>query len=373
MAAGVYKIKTTAHEQGQQAAGWGLAAWHGLPDTKRSESSTWVCVHQGDTWPCLWSVEPGVQAGTWRIKTGGHKEGKQPSGWGLASGHGLKGAKRNDYSVWAAVVQDEAKVDGDEWCLDWTIVPGMKPNTWRILTTEHTAAAQPAEWGLSAWNAHGAKRNDWSSKVAVHSGDEWPMDWVFERVVEAVEEPKVVERKGKVLRSDSSMAREAVDTKAGHLMGIEKKSSSKVVMEAEVPNMWKNQASLPHLPLPSLAQSIKLMLASIRPLVSEEVFAATSQKASKLLENGEEGERAAELQAVLVERDEYSMATGGQYINWDDLWLRPRGPLYINPGGLVKNALFKKAGIAGQLEVGRGHLTLTQAVTPTFMSSHNPT
>jgi len=66
--------------------------------------------------------------------------------------------------------------------MDWRIVAGRQPNTWRVLTTAHVAGHQEAGWGLSAWNAHSAKRNDHSSRVAVHNGDHWPMEWVFERV-----------------------------------------------------------------------------------------------------------------------------------------------------------------------------------------------
>ena len=177
MVPGTYRIITTRHEQGQQVAGWGLAAWNGLDDTKRNDWSTWVCVHAGDDWPCDWLVEPGTQEGTWRIKTCGHDGGKQPAGWGLAAWHGQDDARRNDYSTWAAVHA------GDEWPMDWTITPGQKPTTWRILTTHHEPGKQPSDWGLSAWHAHGGERNNWSSKVAVHSGDHWPMDWVFTRVV----------------------------------------------------------------------------------------------------------------------------------------------------------------------------------------------
>jgi len=123
----------------------------------------------------IWDVVPGKQPDTWRLLTTHHAAGRQPAGWGLSAWN-AHGAKRNSGSSWVAVH------DGEYWPMDWKIVPGKKPNTWRILTTHHAAGRQPAGWGLSAWHAHGAKRNSVSSRVAVHSGDYWPMDWEFERV-----------------------------------------------------------------------------------------------------------------------------------------------------------------------------------------------
>ena len=174
MQPGVYRIKTTHHGPGQQEAGWGLSAWHKWDD-QRNGSSSWVRVHRdADRWACDWEVEAGKKPGTWRIKTLGHAEGDQQAGWGLSAWH-AHGAVRNGGSSWAAVH------DGDHWPMDWTIEPGKKPDTWRILTTHHEAGKQDARWGLSAWHGHGAVRNEHSSKVAVHEGDHWPMDWTFER------------------------------------------------------------------------------------------------------------------------------------------------------------------------------------------------
>ena len=171
---GTYRIKTTHHGPGQQPAGWGLACFpnHGA---KRNDASSWVHVHVGDHWPCQWELRPGQKPGTYRIYTLGHGPGGQAPGWGLSAWH-AHGAERNGSSSWVAVHS------GEHWPMDWTIVPGKQPGTWRILTTQHAAGKQAAGWGLSAWNAHGAKRNDHSSRVAVHNGDHWPMDWVLERV-----------------------------------------------------------------------------------------------------------------------------------------------------------------------------------------------
>ena len=171
---GTYLIKTTHHAAGAQPAGWGLACFpkHGA---KRNDGSSWVHVHEGDHWPCRWEIRPGQQPGTYRIYTCGHADGGQEAGWGLSAWH-AHGAERNGGSSWVAVH------NGEKWPMDWLIVPGKQPNTWRFLTTHHAAGQQPEGWGLSAWNAHGAKRNDVSSRVAVHEGDHWPMDWVLERV-----------------------------------------------------------------------------------------------------------------------------------------------------------------------------------------------
>ena len=177
LACGTYLIKTTFHAAGEQPANWGLACFpsHG---GKRNDGSSWVHVHSGDDWPCRWEVQAGQKPGTYRLYTCGHKAGGQRAGWGLSAWH-AHGAERNSVSSWVAVHC------GDHWPMDWQIVVGQKPNTWRLLTTEHKAGMQAAGWGLSAWNAHGAKRSDCSSRVAVHAArgsHDWPMDWVFERI-----------------------------------------------------------------------------------------------------------------------------------------------------------------------------------------------
>ena len=162
---------TCGHAEGEQPAGWGLSAWnaHGA---ERNEVSSWVAVHAGDHWPCDWLVEAGTKPGTYRIKTCGHAEGKQPAGWGLSAWN-AHGAKRNEVSSRVAVHA------GDHWPCDWLIEPGTKPGTYRIKTCGHAEGEQPAGWGLSAWHAHGAERNDVSSWVHVHEGDHWPCDWQF--------------------------------------------------------------------------------------------------------------------------------------------------------------------------------------------------
>jgi hypothetical protein len=63
--------------------------------------------------------------------------------------------------------------EGDHWPMDWRIVPGKQPDTWRFLTTHHGAGQQAANWGLSAWHAHGAVRNGSSSWAAVHDGEQY--------------------------------------------------------------------------------------------------------------------------------------------------------------------------------------------------------
>ena len=174
VACGTYLIRTTHHGAGSQPAGWGLACFpnHGA---KRDGASSWVHVHEGNHWPCRWEIRPAQQPGTYRIYTCGHADGGQAAGWGLSAWH-AHGAERNGHSSWVAVHE------GEQWPMDWKIVPGKQPNTWRFLTTHHAAGHQPEGWGLSAWNAHGAKRNEASSRVAVHQGDHWPMDWVLERL-----------------------------------------------------------------------------------------------------------------------------------------------------------------------------------------------
>ena len=85
----------------------------------------------------------------------------------------------------------------------------LEPGLYKISTSAIHAgdsAAQPAGWGLSAWNAHGAvrnasrliplspsptsppssliwlpSRNSHSSWAAVHSGSRWPMVWNIQK------------------------------------------------------------------------------------------------------------------------------------------------------------------------------------------------
>ena len=151
---GVYRVKTTAHEAGQQAAGWGLAAWHNN-DRKRNDYSSWVCVHSGDEWPCDWTVSAGRTPGTYRISTNGHKAGGQPKGWGLAAWHGMEDSKRDDYSSWAAVHSgDEWPCD---WTIvpgkqpdTWRILTvahegGKQPTGWG-LSAWHAHGAERNDW-----------------------------------------------------------------------------------------------------------------------------------------------------------------------------------------------------------------------------------
>ena len=90
----------------------------------------------------------------------------------------LHGAQRNSASSWAAVHS------GGHWPMPWKIEKSRRtPGTWTIKTThKHSGASgkQPADEGLSSWMAHGAVRNSHSARVAVHSGDYWLMDWKIE-------------------------------------------------------------------------------------------------------------------------------------------------------------------------------------------------
>jgi len=113
---GSYRIKTCGHVEGGQPAGWGLSAWNAPAiGAHRNGSSSKVAVHEGDHWPCDWLIVPGSQPGTWRIKTCGHVEGGQPSGWGLSAWQ--LDTKRNQDSSWVCVHE------GDEWPCDWIFEP----------------------------------------------------------------------------------------------------------------------------------------------------------------------------------------------------------------------------------------------------------
>jgi len=148
-------------------------------DGIRDNHSTWVCLHEGDTWPHAWMVEPGSQPGTYRICTAGHAASKQPAGWGLAALR-LSAADgvRNGSSSYVAVHE------GHKWSQDWYFEAGSRPKTYTIRTAGHPASKQPAGWGLAAFRFSAADgvRNAQSSWVSVHDGDAWPHDWILEPV-----------------------------------------------------------------------------------------------------------------------------------------------------------------------------------------------
>ena len=90
------------------------------------------------------------------------------------------------------------------------------------------------------------------------------------------------------------------------------------------PKLYEFQDLLPPLPLPEVKATIEKWLKSIKPLVSEEQYEITAQKAAAFLEKD-----AAKLQAWLQERVKTKQ-------NWlEDLWLefaylRGRDPIAIN-------------------------------------------
>ena len=80
-----------------------------------------VAVHQGDFWPCDWLIVPGTKPGTWRIKTCGHGEAKQPSGWGLSAWQAPGDTLRDKESSWVCVHE------GDKWPCDWIFEKAEPP------------------------------------------------------------------------------------------------------------------------------------------------------------------------------------------------------------------------------------------------------
>ena len=67
--------------------------------------------------------------------------------------------------------------------MDWNIVKGKLPGTFRLLTTEHKAGHQAAGWGLATWRLGAGTelgtRNGGSSWVYTHKSYEMQMDWKF--------------------------------------------------------------------------------------------------------------------------------------------------------------------------------------------------
>lgn len=180
MEEGLYYIITTETPKNKIPAGWKLSTWS-MGDGARNQNSSWVYVHQSMDWAMKWRVVRGTKPNTWRILTTEQTTAKEPANRGLAAWHWTgqeRDSVRNSVSDWVAVH------DGSYWPMDWTIVPGHKPNTWRVITTaqNHSGDVQPAGWSLTTWNGYGAQRDKWSSRVAVHEGNIWPLDWEFQKI-----------------------------------------------------------------------------------------------------------------------------------------------------------------------------------------------
>ena len=142
---GIYKVKTTAHGNSGMVAGWGLSAFVDPNDCLKHvpADSTYVAVHEGDDWPCLWKVERS-ESDTYTIETVEHKTSKQPGGWKLCAtpiGFNLKplqndllppsppspsSDKRNDNST-----KVFATGTAGDYNSKWKIVKGKKEGTWR--------------------------------------------------------------------------------------------------------------------------------------------------------------------------------------------------------------------------------------------------
>ena len=110
---GTFRIKTMGHSAGGQPAGWGLGSFPSQGG-KRNDGSSKVALHANPDWACDWTIEPGTQAGTWRVKTCAHAAGGLPAGRGLSAWQnpGI-GTQRNESSNWTHVH------DGSEWPCDW--------------------------------------------------------------------------------------------------------------------------------------------------------------------------------------------------------------------------------------------------------------
>ncbi len=172
---GVYTIKTTEHESTGMVANRGLSV---LRKDKRNNKSSWVSVYEGDEWTCDWEVKKGIVPGTYQINTKGHEIGEQEAGWGLCAHYNSSKRDRNSTRVCAHFYDSRGYSPNG-----WTIVPGNKDGTWRILTTESFQDGQPKGWGLSAWGPKvlDGIQNEDSSWVYVHSENDLQMDWIFEK------------------------------------------------------------------------------------------------------------------------------------------------------------------------------------------------
>ncbi|GMH58817.1 hypothetical protein TL16_g02692 [Triparma laevis f. inornata] len=115
-----------------------------------------------------------------------------------------------------------------------------------------------------------------------------------------------------------------------------------------VSNMWKNQASLPRLPLPSPEQSMKLFLEVTETLVDSKIFEQTKLKVNQFLK-----EDAPTLQEKLKAIDDKAAPDSSWFAGFHhDMYMDARYPGYVykNPSGVAQDTLFTAKGINGQLD-----------------------
>ena len=103
------------------------------------------------------------------------------------------------------------------------------------------------------------------------------------------------------------------------------------VKPPRVPNMWKNQASLPRLPLPSVENSMKLFLEVAEPIVDKATFEMTKKAAEDFLKQD-----AKALQEQLKAIDDRAAPDSSWFADFHKgMYMKARYPVYVhkNPGG----------------------------------------
>ncbi|GMH96440.1 hypothetical protein TrST_g14202 [Triparma strigata] len=132
------------------------------------------------------------------------------------------------------------------------------------------------------------------------------------------------------------------------LYATEMEEPEEEVEAPPVPNMWKNQASLPRLPLPSPEQSMQLFLEVTETLVDAKTFELTKAKVDEFLR-----EDAQTLQERLKAIDDKAAPDSSWFAGFHhDMYMDARYPGYVykNPSGVAQDTLFAAKGINGQLD-----------------------
>ena len=127
-------------------------------------------------------------------------------------------------------------------------------------------------------------------------------------------------------------------------------------------NMYKNQADLPRLPLPSLEDTCELFLEVTQTVVNQEEYEETKSAVASFLKTA-----GPKLHAQLEKIDNDPANDDKSWFHnfHDDMYMEARFPTYIykNPAGVMKEDILTDAGITGQINLSANLIAATLKFT----------